>query len=434
MDLFKLEESVPPNKSQPEPVLPLAARLRPKTIDEFIGQSSILRDGTLLRRLIASDRITALIFYGPPGTGKTTLADIISKTTNSMFVKVNAVTSNVSELRAVVDNAKKHFRLSRQKTILFVDEIHRFNKAQQDVLLPDLETNAIGFIGATTQNPSFVLTSPLVSRSHIFQFNAHTVDDLMAIIYRAVTLGFPEKTVRIDNQVCRKLAELVDGDARKVLNALEIAVLSAAPENGVITLHMDDIEESIQRKFINYDRDGDGHYDTVSAFIKSMRGSDPDAALYWFAKMLEAGEDPRFIARRIVICAAEDVGLADPQALTVAVSAFQALEYVGLPEARIPLAQAVLYIATAPKSNSAITGIDNALKAVRSNPLEAVPAHLRDAHYHGAQRLGAGDGYKYPHNFKGHYVEQEYRPGKEIFYTPSDQGYEKKIQERLENL
>ncbi|RJP60295.1 MAG: replication-associated recombination protein A [Candidatus Auribacter fodinae] len=428
MDLFADEEI---KSQQIEPDFPLAARMRPDSLDHFIGQSAIIKDGTLLKRLIQSDRITSLIFYGPPGTGKTTLAHIIAARTNSRFISVNAVTSNVSELRAIIEEAKKQYRFTRQRTILFVDEIHRFNKAQQDILLPDIENNAIGFIGATTQNPSFVLTSPLVSRSHVFRFEPHSVQDLVYIMRKALDVGFSGKTIEIPDEVLAKLAELSDGDARKALNALDVAVNSTAPDsNHVIRITEHDAQESLQRKFVQYDRDGDGHYDTISAFIKSMRGSDPDATLYWLAKMLEAGEDPRFIARRIVIHASEDVGMADPHALTVAVSAFQALEYIGLPEARIMLAQAAIYIATAPKSNSVIKGIDSAINAVRTRPVEQVPVHLRDSHYHGAKKQGAGAGYKYPHDYPGHYVKQQYRPGSEKFYHPSQQGFEFNIYKR----
>lgn len=434
MDLFEnIADDRPISmEKNDETFLPLAARMRPSRLEDFVGQKHILSEGKLLWRLIKSDRIGAMIFYGPAGTGKTTLANIISKTTGSRFVRVNAVTSNVAELRQVVESAKKNFSLTRQRTILFVDEIHHFNRSQQDILLPDIENNAVGFIGATTHNPSFALTAPLVSRSRVFQFEMLSADELVVIIKRVILNGFQEKKVQIEDDVLNQLALLSDGDARKALNVLDIAVLSGvADEKGVITITQKDVEESTQKKFLSYDRDGDGHYDTVSAFIKSMRGSDPDAAVYWLAKMLDAGEDPRFIARRIVICASEDVGNADPMAIMVAISAFHALEFIGLPEARLALTQAVLYIATAPKSNSTTKAIDSALAALREKPVERVPDHLRDAHYYGARRFGAGIGYLYPHDYPGHFVRQEYRIGKERFYIPSDQGVEKEISERL---
>jgi len=433
MDLFdNLNVQICNNIKQ----MPLASRMRPESLEEFIGQQHILCEGKLLTRLIKSDRIGSIILFGPPGTGKTTLAHIISKSTKSFFQKVNAVTSNVSELRQIVDLAKKKYKFNNQRTILFVDEIHRFNKSQQDILLPEIEDNNIGFIGATTLNPCFALTSPLISRSNVFQLEPLSDNEIVLILKNALKneiKGLGSEKVIVDDKDLLNFAVICDGDVRKALNSLEIAVNTAITnKNGYKVLLFDNLQESVQKKFINYDRDGDAHYDTISAFIKSMRGSDPDAAVYWLAKMLEAGEDPRFIARRIIICASEDVGNADPHAINVAVSALQALEFAGMPEARIPLAQAAIYIATAPKSNAVITAIDKAISVVRNERTEEIPLHLRDSHYSGAQKLSAGKGYLYPHDFPGHYVKQEYRPGKEIFYNPSDQGYEEIIQKRLE--
>ncbi|MDX9702471.1 MAG: replication-associated recombination protein A [Candidatus Auribacterota bacterium] len=430
MDLF--EYTAIKNEDKAE-FHPLAFRMRPQTLDEYAGQQHILGEGKLLRRLLKTDRIGSLIFYGPPGTGKTTLALLISKTTGSRFVSVNAVTSNVQELRAIIDSAKKTFLLNRQRTILFVDEIHRFNKSQQDVLLPHIEENTVGFIATTTQNPCLALTSPLVSRSHVFQFEMLTHEDIVSLLKRAIgddRRGLGSIPVRVGEDVLDEIARNSDGDARKALNMLEVIVLTAphdVSENHNITL--EEVKETIQHKFVRYDEDD--HYDTISAFIKSMRGSDPDAALYWLAKMLEAGEDPRFIARRIVICAAEDVGTADPQALTVAVSAFNALEFVGMPESKFFLAEATVYIATAPKSNAVTVAINEAQAAVRNKRLERVPDHLRDAHYKGASKLGAGDGYQYPHDFPGHFVAQKYREGVQKFYSPTRHGYEQIIQDRI---
>jgi putative ATPase len=414
---------------------PLAARMRPRKLDEFVGQQQILGPGQLLRRAIEADRIQSLIFYGPPGTGKTSLAQIIARRTESKFERLSGVESNVADMRRVLASAANRLENKGQSTILFVDEIHRFNKAQQDVLLPDVEGGVVKLIGATTHNPFFFVNSPLVSRSQIFELRPLTEEDLYSLLQRALSdeeRGLGYMRIQADEAALRHLAKLSDGDARKTLNALEIAALTTAPDsNGVVHVDLAVAEQSIQKKAVVYD-DEDAHYDTISAFIKSMRGSDPDATLYWLAKMIHAGEDPRFIARRIVIHAAEDVGLADPMALVLANAAFQAAEFIGWPEARIPLAEAALYIATAAKSNSTILAIDAALKDVESGRTLEVPEHLRDAHYAGAKRLGHGEGYKYAHDHPDHFVVQDYLGAARRYYEPTEQGVEKKIKERVE--
>lgn len=413
---------------------PLAARMRPRSLDEYVGQTHILGSGQLLRRAIEADRIQSLIFFGPPGTGKTSLAQIIARQTSSKFERLSGVESNVADMRRVLSAATNRLENKGQATILFVDEIHRFNKAQQDVLLPDVESGVIRLIGATTHNPFFFVNSPLVSRSQIFELRPLTEGDLFLLLQRALTdtergLGFMR--IQAEEPALRHLAKLSDGDARKALNSLEIAALTTAPTpDGVVHIDLSVAEQSIQKKAIVYD-DEDAHYDTISAFIKSMRGSDPDAALYWLAKMIHAGEDPRFIARRIVICAAEDVGLADPMALVLANAAMQAAEFVGWPEARIPLAEATVYIATANKSNSAYLAIDAALEDVKAGRTLPVPEHLRDASYQGAKRLGHGKGYEYAHDHPDHFVAQDYLGAEKRYYEPTDQGVEKKIQERV---
>ena len=414
---------------------PLAARMRPRDLSEFVGQEHILGPGQLLRRAIEADRIQSLIFYGPPGTGKTSLAQIIAGQTRNKFERLSGVESNVADMRRVLASAANRLENTGQATILFVDEIHRFNKAQQDVLLPDVEAGVVRLIGATTHNPFFFVNSPLVSRSQIFELRPLGEEALYALLSRA--LADPERglgylKVQAEEPALRHLARLADGDARKTLNALEIAVLTTAPDaNGVIHVDLPVAEQSIQKKAVVYD-DEDAHYDTISAFIKSMRGSDPDATLYWLAKMIHAGEDPRFIARRIVIHAAEDVGLADPMALVLANAAFQAAEFIGWPEARIPLAEAAIYIATANKSNSTVTAIDAALKDVESGRTLPVPESLRDGHYPGAKRLGHGVGYQYAHDHPGHFVAQDYLGADKRYYEPTEQGVEKKIKERVE--
>jgi putative ATPase len=437
-DLFATSaESKPSASTTPESSRhqPLAARMRPRHLDEFAGQTHILGPGQLLRRAIEADRIQSLIFFGPPGTGKTSLAQIIARQTKSKFERLSGVESNVADMRRVLAAAANRLENTGQPTILFIDEIHRFNKAQQDVLLPDVESGVVRLIGATTHNPFFFVNSPLVSRSQIFELRPLTEDELFLLVQRALAdteRGLGYMKIKAEENALRHLAKIADGDARKALNALEIAALTTAPDKtGAIRINLAAAEQSIQKKAIVYD-DEDAHYDTISAFIKSMRGSDPDAALYWLAKMIHAGEDPRFIARRIVICAAEDVGLADPMALVLANTALQVSEFVGWPEARIPLAEATVYIATANKSNSAYLAIDAALEDVRSGRTLPVPEHLRDTHYKGAERLGHGQGYEYAHDHPEHFVAQDYLGAHKHYYEPTEQGVEKKIKERVE--
>jgi putative ATPase len=439
-DLFggsagRAPEAAPPPVEAPPAHAPLAARLRPRSLAEYIGQTQILGPGQLLRRAIEADRIQSLIFYGPPGTGKTSLAQVIAAQTRSKFVRLSGVESNVADLRRELATAANRLANAGATTILFIDEIHRFNKAQQDVLLPDVESGVVRLIGATTHNPFFFVNSPLVSRSQIFELLPLTEAELFELLGRALAdreRGLGHLRIQADLGALRHLARVADGDARKALSALEIAVMTTPPRaDGVIHVDLRAAEQSIQRKAVVYDADGDAHYDTISAFIKSMRGSDPDATLYWLAKMIHAGEDPRFIARRIVICAAEDVGLADPMALMLAQAAFQASEFIGWPEARIPLAEAAIYIATAHKSNSAYLAIDAALEDVRTGRTLPVPLHLRDASYTGAKRLGRGEGYEYAHDHPGHFVVQDYLGAFRQYYQPTDLGVEKKINERL---
>lgn len=426
------------DKSPPEE--PLAARMRPRSLDEVVGQHHILAKGKLLRRAIESDRFTSLIFYGPPGTGKTTLANVIAKTTGSRFESLNGVESNVAEIRAKIDQARTWRDLRGETTILFIDEIHRFNKAQQDVLLPHIERGVVRFIGATTHNPYFHVNSPLVSRSQIFQLEAVPVNDVVSLLERALRdeeRGYGGRSVEFDPKALIHLAEKSDGDVRKALTALELAVLTTdEDDSGVIHLTMEVAEESIQRKAIVYDADGDAHYDTASAFIKSIRGSDPDAALYWLAKMLHAGEDPRFIARRLVISASEDIGLADSNALRVAMDAHAAFEFVGMPEGRIPLAHATVYLATAPKSNTAYAALGAAMKDVAEGRTLEVPPHLRTKT---RKKLAGASGeseeamqYLYSHDYEGAYVPQAYLPEGKRYYEPGEQGLEKRIKERLD--
>ena len=419
---------------------PLAARMRPRSLAEYIGQKHILGEGKLLRRAVETDRFSSLIFYGPPGVGKTTLATIISRETKSRFVTHSGVESNVSDIRREAEIAAQHLRLNGQTTILFVDEIHRFNKAQQDVLLPHLERGTLRFIGATTHNPFFYVNSPLVSRSQVFTLEPLTVEDLEKLIDNAIAdeeRGLGKLKVQISDDAKRHLATVADGDARKCLNALELAALST-PMNaeGGTSIDLAAAEESVQQKTIVYDGDGDAHYDTISAFIKSMRASDPDAAIYWLAKMLYAGEDIRFISRRIVIAASEDVGMADSNALRVAVAAQQAVEFIGMPEARIILAHATIYVATAPKSNRAYTAIDAALDDVKKGRTLPVPKHLRDGSYKGAKTFGNGEGYQYPHDFEGGFVPQRCLPAGEgrVYYDPTTHGLEARIKERLDHF
>lgn len=417
---------------------PLSVRMRPSTLAEYVGQTHILGDGKLLTRAIQSDRLSSLIFYGPPGSGKTTLALCISKETSAVFEKINAVTSNVEEMRKILAAAQNRRATSGQRTIFFIDEIHRFNKAQQDVLMPDLEDGSVILIGATVFNPFFTLVSPLLSRSLVFELKSLSPKDITTLLKRSVSdkeRGLGQINVQVEEKAITFLSEICDGDARKALNALEIGVLtSKANTEGIVHLTLDVVQESIQKKQVNYDRDGDGHYDTISAFIKSMRGSDPDATLYWLAKMIYAGEDPRFIARRICICASEDVGLADPQALVLASAAMQVSEFIGLPEARIVLAQAAVYVACAPKSNAVYLGIDKALADVKDNKIQPVPTALKDASYQAAKTLGHGQDYKYAHNYPNHYVAQEYMSQKVTYYVPTELGHEKKIKAWLDYI
>ncbi len=415
---------------------PLAQRMRPATLDEYAGQEHILAPGKLLRRAIEADRISSIILFGPPGTGKTTLAEIIAHATQSRFERLSGVESNVGDLRRVIATAANRLANKGEKTILFIDEIHRWNKAQQDVLLPDVERGTVRLIGATTHNPFFYINSPLVSRSQVFQLEPLSPESLLSLLKRALSdkeRGLGNHRVEATDEALRHLAITADGDARKALNALEIGILTtSAGDYGTIRFDLAAAEESIQKKAVVYDADGDQHYDTISAFIKSMRGSDPDAALYWLAKMLYAGEDIRFIARRIVICASEDIGMADPQALVVCVAAQQAVEFIGLPEAQIPLSQAAVYLATAPKSNRAYAGIAAAKKDVQEGVTLAVPRALRSTgHSKGAKALGH-EGYKYSHDFDGGYVPQAYLPEGRRYYDPSEQGYEKRVKERLD--
>ncbi|GAB5045752.1 replication-associated recombination protein A [Thermodesulfovibrio sp. TK110] len=406
--------------SEPLKTEPLAYRMTPRNLDEYVGQNHLLSKGKLLRRAIDSDRITSLILYGPPGTGKTALARIIANKTKAHFEWLNATTLNIEEIRKQIFTAKH--RLSKgEKTILFIDEIHRLNRISQDALLPDIEEGNIILIGATTENPFFYLNSALLSRSHVFELKPLTEEEIITILKRALSdkeRGFGDLKIEISDEALLHLAKSSDGDARKALSAIEIAVLTTEPDkDGFIRIDIKIAEETIQKKHIVYDRAGDEHYDTASAFIKSMRGSDPDATVYWLAKMIYAGEDPRFIARRIVIAASEDVGNADPMAIVIASSAAQAVEFVGMPEARIILAQAAIYVATAPKSNACYRAIEEALKDIERQRTLQVPEHLKDAHYRGAKRLGHGKDYKYPHDYGG-YVKQQYLPEKKKYYKP----------------
>jgi putative ATPase len=424
-------------KSRSSKTEPLSSRMRPRSLKEFVGQPHIIGPGKLLTRAIESDTITSLILYGPPGTGKTTLAHVVSNATKGDFVQLNATTSNVQELRKEIEAAKQRKVIYGRKTILFVDEIHRFNKAQQDVLMPDVEAGTVVLIGATTHNPFFSIIAPLISRSLVFELKPLAAGDISVILNNALKdkeRGLGNMPVKLSRDAAAFLSKLSEGDGRRALNALELAALTTpASKDGSIDINLGVAEECIQKKAVVYDRDEDGHYDTISAFIKSMRGSDPDAVLYWLAKMIYAGEDPRFIARRIVICAAEDVGLADPQAIVVANAAMQISEFVGLPEARIPLAEAAVYIACAPKSNSAYLGIDKALKDVEEGRVMEVPDHLKDASLD-SKELGHGKGYKYAHDFEEHFVKQDYTPVKTVYYEPGDIGFEKQLKERIERL
>jgi len=434
MDLFKYAME----KNSEKKEAPLAARMRPKTLDEVVGQEHILGEDKMLTRAIKADKLRSVIFYGPPGTGKTTLAKVIANTTSSEFMQINATTSGKKEMEEVVEKAKETLAMYAKRTILFVDEIHRFNKAQQDYLLPFVEDGTLILIGATTENPYFEVNGALISRSVIFELKPLSMENIEGLIRRAVTdndCGMGYYKAEIDEDAVEFLADMAGGDARHALNAVELAVLTTPRgEDGIVHITLDVAEECIQKKVLRYDKSGDNHYDTISAFIKSMRGSDPDAAVYYLARMLSAGESVTFIARRIMICAAEDVGNADPQALQVAVSASLAVERVGMPEAQIILSQAAAYVACAPKSNAAVEAIFSAMKEVGETGNLDIPNHLKDAHYKSAGKLGHGSGYLYAHDFENHYVEQQYLPyeltGKK-YYVPGELGYEAKIREHM---
>ena len=413
---------------------PLASRLRPTTLDEVVGQQHIVGKDKLLYRAIKADKLSSIIFYGPPGTGKTTLAKVIANTTSAEFMQINATSAGKKDMEEVVAAAKNNQGMYGKKTILFIDEIHRFNKGQQDYLLPFVEDGTIILIGATTENPYFEVNPALLSRSVIFELKKLSTEDIRTLLLRAVNdteKGMGSYHAQMDDDALEFLADMANGDARAALTAIELGILTTdRSEDGIIHITLDVASECIQKRVINYDKTGDNHYDTISAFIKSMRGSDPDAAVYYLARMLYAGEDVKFIARRIMILASEDIGNADPQALQVAVAAAQAVERLGMPEARIVLAQAVTYMASAPKSNSAINAIDKAMRVVQETKTPPVPVHLQDAHYKSAGKLGHGKGYKYAHDYKNHYVKQQYLPDGltgEVFYEPSENGYEQQI-------
>lgn len=420
---------------------PLADRMRPQNLDEFAGQSHLLGEDKFLKRSIKADRISSMILYGPPGTGKTTLAEIIANTTEMRFEKLSAVTSGVRDIRRVINEAEESLKMYSKRTILFIDEIHRFNKSQQDALLPFVERGIIILIGATTENPYFEVNKALLSRAMVLNLEKLTRDDIYGMIKRALSdreNGLGDLKVNISEEAIDYLITVADGDGRTALNSLEIGVLSS-PENdqGEIDIDLEDMKNSVLVKVPSYDKDGDEHYNTTSAFIKSMRGSDPDATLYWLAKMIYAGEDPKFIARRIIIAASEDVGNADPQALLVANGAFEAVNNVGMPEGRMFLAQAAVYIATAPKSNASYIGIDKALADIKEKEILDVPSHLKDTHYAGAKKLGHGKGYKYPHNYENGFVVQDYLPVKlkrGSYYSPTNNGYEREILKRLASI
>lgn len=436
MDLFDYMREQNKEKESP-----LASRLRPVSLDEVVGQQHIIGKDKLLYRAIKADKLQSVIFYGPPGTGKTTLAKVIAKTTSAEFMQINATSAGKKDMEEVVNKAKEIQGMYGRRTILFIDEIHRFNKGQQDYLLPFVEDGTITLIGATTENPYFEVNGALLSRSIIFELKPLAAEDIKTLLRRAISdreRGLGAYQAEIDEEALDFLADVSNGDARSALNAIELGVLTTErSEDGKIHIDIRVAQECIQKRVVKYDKNGDRHYDTISAFIKSMRGSDPDAAVYYLAKMLYAGEDIRFIARRIMICASEDVGNADPMALTVAVSAAQAVERLGMPEARIVLAQAVTYVASAPKSNAAYLAVDRALETVRTTKTAPVPAYLCDSHYKGAQKLGRGIGYKYAHDYPNHYVQQQYLPDayRDMkFYEPTEMGYEKEIKEHLQRL
>lgn len=420
---------------------PLAQRLRPSTIEEVVGQEHIIGKDKLLYRAIKADKLSSIIFYGPPGTGKTTLAKVIANSTQAEFIQMNATTSGKKEMQQAIQNAKDNLGMFQKKTILFIDEIHRFNKAQQDYLLPYVEDGTVILIGATTENPYFEVNGALISRSNIFELYPLSNKEIQTLLKRAVydnEKGMGTYGADIDGDALEFLADMAEGDARTALNAVELGILTTEPSaDEHIHITLDVAEQCIQRRAFRYDKSGDNHYDTISAFIKSMRGSDPDAAVYYLAKMIDAGESVTFIARRIMICASEDVGNADPQALQLAVAASQAVERIGMPEARIILAQAAIYVASAPKSNASYMAVDEALNTVRTKRTSGVPNHLKDSHYKGAAKLGHGLGYQYAHNYPNHYVKQQYLPDTLLgtrFYIPTENGYEKQIKKYLDFL
>jgi putative ATPase len=433
MDLFSVAAALDRSNE------PLAVKMRPQKLDDFIGQEDIIGTGRFLREMIERDTIPSMILFGPPGSGKTTLAQVIANSTKAHYEKLNAVTSGVSDIRKLTEAARERLLLHRRRTVLFIDEIHRFNKSQQDALLPFVENGTVTLIGATTENPYFEVNAPLLSRVRIIRLQPLEPSAVITIMRRALAddvRGLGSLHLYCTGEVLEVISELASGDARTALNILEQAAYAAVTRSQS-EISRDIIAAVACEKLQRYDKTGDNHYDIVSAFIKSMRGSDPDAALHYLARMIEAGEDVKFIARRIVICAAEDVGLADPQALTLAMAAAQAVQFIGLPEARIPLAEAVIYIATAPKSNSAYEAVDRAIQDVRTRDCGEVPQHLRDSHYSGAKKLNHGQGYKYPHDFPGSYVKQQYLPAKLVgrsYYTPKQNDTEEKIAERLESI
>ncbi|MCL2286233.1 MAG: replication-associated recombination protein A [Firmicutes bacterium] len=436
MDIF--EE----NRNNHKKGAPLAARMRPTTLEEWVGQEHIIGQNTLLTRAIKADKLTSLVLYGPPGTGKTSLARIIAGATESVFTQLNATAAGVKDIQRAVENAKTAIELYGKRSILFVDEIHRFNKAQQDALLPYVEDGTIILVGATTENPYFEVNKALVSRSVIFELYPLTRENILTLIHRALEdsergLGYLQITAH-ENAI-EFLADVAGGDARTALNALELAALTTGPDpvTGEIVIDLDVAAACIQKRALRYERDGDNHYDTISAFIKSMRGSDPDAAIYYLARMIYAGEDPKFIARRIVICASEDVGNADPHALQVAVAAFQAIQFIGMPEGMFALSQATAYVACAPKSNASCSAITSALSDVQKVAIKSIPSHLQDAHYKGASSLNRGVGYEYPHSYPGNFIPQQYLPDElanRVYYKPTENGVEKKIGESLRKL
>lgn len=436
MDLFDYMR-----EQQKESESPLASRMRPTTLDEVVGQQHIIGKDKLLYRAIKADKLSSIIFYGPPGTGKTTLAKVIANTTSAEFMQINATSAGKKDMEEVISKAKDNQGMYGKKTILFIDEIHRFNKGQQDYLLPFVEDGTIVLIGATTENPYFEVNGALLSRSVIFELKKLSNEDIRELLKRAVTdveKGMGSYNAQIDDEALDFLADVCNGDARAALTAIELGVLTTdRSEDGIIHIDINVASECIQKRVISYDKNGDNHYDTVSAFIKSMRGSDPDAAVYYLARMLYAGEDVKFIARRIMILASEDIGNADPMAMVVAAACAQEVERVGMPESQIILAQAVTYMACAPKSNSAVEAISKAMNCVRETKTPPVPTHLQDAHYKSSSKLGHGVGYKYAHDYPNHYVKQQYLPDgleNEVFYEPSDNGYEKKIQEHFKKI